>query len=133
MNNLTIKSQEAIQQAVTYAQGYGHQAVEPIHLLKGVLSQAENLTSYIFKKVGVNPTTFDSAITRVLESYPRVSGGEQYLTQASKSVLQKATNSAQNLKDQFVSVEHILLAIIDSDDQAAQIMKDAGMSHNGLL
>jgi len=133
MNNLTIKSQEAIQQAVTYAQGYGHQAVEPIHLLKGVLSQAENLTSYIFKKVGVNPTTFDSAITRVLESYPRVSGGEQYLTQASKSVLQKATNSAQNLKDQFVSVEHILLAIIDSDDQAAQIMKDAGMSYNGLL
>ena len=133
MNNLTIKSQEAIQQALTYAQGYGHQAVEPIHLLKGVLNQAENLTTYIFNKMGVNPTAFDSAITRVLESFPKVSGGEQYLTQASKGVLQNATNSAQKLKDEFVSVEHILLAIIDSNNQAAQIMKDAGMSHTDLL
>lgn len=133
MNNLTIKSQEAIQQAITYAQGYGHQAVEPVHLLKGVLSQAENITSYILKKMGVNPTTFDSTLSRVLESYPKVSGGDQYLTQASNSVLQKASSFAHKLKDEFVSIEHILLAIIDSDSQASQIMKDAGMSHNDLL
>ena len=133
MNNLTIKSQEAIQQAITYAQGYSHQAVEPLHLLKGVLSQAENLTGYILKKMGVNPTAFDSTISRVLESYPKVSGGDQYLSQASNSVLQKAKGFAQKLKDEFVSVEHLLLAIIDSGDQASQIMKDAGMSHSDLM
>ena len=92
LNNLTIKSQEAIQQAVTIAQGYGHQAVEPIHLLKGILSQAEDISSFLLKKLGVNPNTFESAITHILESLPKVSGGEQYLSSASQRVVQKATD-----------------------------------------
>ncbi|MDD2279177.1 MAG: ATP-dependent chaperone ClpB [Bacteroidales bacterium] len=133
MNNLTIKSQEAIQQAVTVAQGYGHQAVEPTHILKGVISQAENVTGFLLKKVGVNPINFDGAVTRILESYPKVSGGESYLTSASHRVLQKANDFSRDLSDQFVSVEHLLLGLIHSGDQAAQVMKDAGISEKELL
>ena len=133
LNNLTIKSQEAIQQAVTIAQGYGHQAVEPIHILKGVLTQAENVTGFLLKKVGVNPANFDGAIVRILESYPKVSGGESYLSSASHRVLQKANDFARELSDQFVSVEHILLGLVHSTDQVAQLMKDAGISENELM
>ncbi len=132
MNNLTIKSQEAIQQAVSIAQGYEHQAVEPIHILKGVLSQAENITGFILKKLGVNPTTFDGAITRILERYPKVSGGDQFLSSASQGVLQKANGFASKMGDQFVSIEHILMGLIDSKDQASQVMKDAGITLSDL-
>jgi ATP-dependent Clp protease ATP-binding subunit ClpB len=132
MNNLTIKSQEAIQQAITIAQGYSHQAVEPTHILKGVLSQAENITGFILKKLGVNPTTFESAISRILDSYPVVSGGDQFLSSASQTVLQKANGFASKMGDQYVSVEHILLGIIASSDQASQVMKDAGITQSDL-
>lgn len=132
MNNLTIKSQEAIQQAITIAQGYGHQAVEPTHILKGVLSQAENISGFILKKLGVNPTTFESALSRILESYPIVSGGDQFLSSASQTVLQKSNSFASKMGDQYVSVEHILLGIIDSPDQASQVMKDAGITQFDL-
>lgn len=132
MNNLTIKSQEAIQQALTIAQGYSHQAVEPTHILKGVLSQAENISGFILKKLGVNPTTFDSAITRILEGYPKVSGGEQFLSSASQNVLQKANGFASKMADQYVSIEHILLGLVDSADQASQVMKEAGITLSDL-
>lgn len=133
MNNLTIKSQEAIQQAITVAQGYGHQAVEPIHILKGVISQAENVTGFLLKKVGVNPLNFDGAISRILDTYPKVSGGDNYLSSASHRVLQKANDFARDLSDQFVSVEHLLLGLIHSGDQAAQVLKDAGVAEKELL
>lgn len=133
LNNLTIKSQEAIQQAVTIAQGYGHQAVEPIHILKGVLTQAENVTGFLLKKVGVNPANFEGAIVRILESYPKVSGGDSYLSSVSHRVLQKANDFARELSDQFVSVEHILLGLVHSTDQVAQLMKDAGISEKELM
>ncbi|MFP4555764.1 MAG: ATP-dependent chaperone ClpB [Bacteroidales bacterium] len=132
LNNLTIKSQEAIQQAVTVAQGYGHQAVEPVHIVKGVLSQAESVTAFLLKKMGVNPATFDGAVTSILETYPKVSGGEQYLSSASHRVIQKANDAAKEMGDQFVSVEHLLLGLIKSGDQASQIMKDAGVTQNDL-
>ena len=133
LNNLTIKSQEAIQQAVTIAQGYGHQAVEPIHILKGVLTQAENVTGFLLKKVGVNPANFEGSIVRILESYPKVSGGDSYLSSVSHRVLQKANDFARELSDQFVSVEHILLGLVHSTDQVAQLMKDAGISEKELM
>lgn len=132
MNNLTIKSQEAIQQAVTIAQGYSHQAVEPTHILKGILSQAENITGFILKKLGVNPSTFESTITHILESYPKVSGGNQFLSSASQSVLQKANGFASKMGDQFVSIEHLLLGLIDSTSEASQVMKDAGITLSDL-
>lgn len=133
LNNLTIKSQEAIQQAVTIAQGYGHQAVEPVHLLKGILSQAENISAYLLKKLGVNPSTFDAAITRILESLPKVSGGDNYLSSASHRVIQKANDFTRELGDQFVSVEHLLLGILSYGDQASQVMKDAGIAQTDLI
>ena len=128
LNNFTIKSQEAIQQAFTIAQGYNHQAIEPAHLLKGILSQSENVTGFILRKLGVNTSTFDSVLDRILESYPKVSGTEQYLSSASSRVLQKSLEYSKEMGDQFVSIEHILLGLLSAGDQVSQMMKDAGIT-----
>lgn len=132
LNNFTIKSQEAIQQAFTIAQGYTHQAVEPAHLLKGVISQSESVTGFLLKKLGVNPSTFDAVISRILDSYPKVSGGEQYLSSSGNRVLQKSLDFSKELGDQYVSVEHILLALLVNGDQVSQVMKDAGIIEKEL-
>ncbi len=132
LNNFTIKSQEAIQQAFTIAQGYNHQAVEPAHLLKGVLSQSENITGFILRKLGVNPATFDAVLNKILESYPKVSGGEQYLSSAGNRVLQKSLEYSKSLGDQYVSIEHILLGLIAVGDQVSQMMKDAGITEKEM-
>lgn len=132
LNNFTIKSQEAIQQAFTIAQGYNHQAVEPAHLLKGVLSQSENITGFILRKLGVNPATFDAVLNKILESYPKVSGGEQYLSSAGNRVLQKSLEYSKSLGDQYVSIEHILLGLIAAGDQVSQMMKDAGITEKEM-
>lgn len=132
LNNFTIKSQEAIQQAFTIAQGYNHQAVEPAHLLKGIISQSESITGFILRKLGVNPLTFDSVLDKILESYPKVSGGEQYLSSTANRTLQKSIDFSKTLGDQYVSVEHILLGLLASGDQVSQMMKDAGISEKDL-
>ncbi|MBN1987960.1 MAG: ATP-dependent chaperone ClpB [Bacteroidales bacterium] len=132
LNNFTIKSQEAIQQAFTIAQGYNHQAIEPAHLLKGILSQSENVTGFILRKLGVNTSTFDSVLDRILESYPKVSGTEQYLSSASSRVLQKSLEYSKEMGDQFVSIEHILLGLLSAGDQVSQMMKDAGVTEKEL-
>lgn len=132
LNNFTIKSQEAIQQAFTIAQGYNHQAIEPAHLLKGILSQSENVTGFILRKLGVNTSTFDSVLDRILESYPKVSGTEQYLSSASSRVLQKSLEYSKEMGDQFVSIEHILLGLLSVGDQVSQMMKDAGVTEKEL-
>ncbi len=131
-NNLTIKSQEAVQQAATIAQGYNHQAIEPVHLLKGILSQAENVTNFLFRKLGVNPANFDSVLNSILEGIPKTSGGETYLSSASNRVLQKSLDFAKEMGDQFVSVEHMLIGILAYGDQTSQVMKDAGMNTKDL-
>lgn len=132
LNNFTIKSQEAIQKAFEIAQGYNHQAIEPAHILKGVLEQTENITGYLLRKLGVNPSTFDNVLDRMLESYPKVSGGEPYLSSSSSKVLQKATEYGKSMGDQFISIEHILLGIIAAGDQVGQMMKDAGMTEKEM-
>lgn len=131
-NNFTIKSQEAIQQAFTIAQGYNHQAIEPAHLLKGIISQSESITGFILRKIGVNPSTFDSVLTKILESYPKVSGGDQYLSSSASRVLQKSLDYSKELGDQYVSVEHILLGLLTVSDQVSQMMKDAGITEKEL-
>ena len=131
-NNFTIKSQEAIQQAFTIAQGYNHQAIEPAHLLKGIISQSESITSFVLRKLGVNPSTFDDVVTKILESYPKVSGGNQYLSSSASRVLQKSLDFSKELGDQYVSVEHILLGLLASGDQISQMMKDAGVTEKEL-
>ena len=132
LNNFTIKSQEAIQKAFEIAQGFNHQAIEPAHILKGVLEQTENITGYLLRKLGVNPSTFDAVLDRMLESYPKVSGGEPYLSSTSSKVLQKAMEFSKGMGDQFVSIEHILLGLITAGEQVGQMMKDAGMTEKEM-
>jgi len=132
LNNFTIKSQEAIQKAFEIAQGFNHQAIEPTHILKGVLEQTENITGYLLRKLGVNPSTFDAVLDRMLESYPKVSGGEPYLSSTSSKVLQKAMEFSKGMGDQFVSIEHILLGLITAGEQVGQMMKDAGMTEKEM-
>ncbi len=132
MNNFTIKSQEVIQKAVDIAQGYSHQAVEPAHLLRAILDESESITGFLLRKLGVSPNTFDAVLNRMLDSMPKVSGGEQYLSNTANKVLQKALEYSKAMGDQFVSVEHILLGLVAAGEQVAQMMKDAGITEKEL-
>ncbi len=131
-NSLTIKSQEAIQQAATIAQGMSHPAIEPIHILKGIMNEADGIASFLIKKMGINTSNFDAVITRMLNSLPKVSGGNQYLSSYSNRALQKASDVAKEMGDQFVSVEHIMVGLLESGDQVSQVMKDAGFTFKDL-
>lgn len=132
LNNFTIKAQEAIQQAFTIAGGYNHQAVETGHLLKGVISAGENVTGFLFRKVGVNATSINQVIDKIVEGYPKVSGGEQYLSSSANNALQKALAYSQKLRDQYVSIEHILIGLLEAGDSISQVMKDSGLTKNDL-
>ncbi|MEA2105096.1 MAG: ATP-dependent chaperone ClpB [Bacteroidota bacterium] len=131
-DQFTIKSQEAIQQAFTIAQGYQHQAIENGHLLRGILSQGESLSNFLLKKLNVNPVNFEKVLDKIVESYPKVSGGEPYLSKEANQSLQKAMNISKEMGDQFVSLEHILLGILQSGDAVAQLMKDNGIGEQDL-
>ena len=132
LNNFTIKSQEAIQQAFQIARGNSQQAVETGHLLRGLLHSAENVTGFLLKKLGVNTTVFQQALNKIVESYPMVSGGEQYLSSGANQALQKALALAQEMGDQYVSVEHILLGLLEVKDNTSQLMKDSGIAKKEL-
>ena len=131
-NNFTIKSQESLQHAFQIAQGNNQQAIETAHILKGLFNSAENVVNFLFQKLGINTGVFTQALDRIIESYPKVSGGEQYLSSASNRVLQKATGIAQEMGDQFVSVEHILLGLLEGNDETSRLMKDSGIEKNSL-
>ncbi len=131
--NFTIKAQEAVQHALQIAQANNHQSIETGHILKGLTHSAENITDYLLKKLGINTAVFMQATDKIIESYPRVTGGETYLSSTSNRVLQKALAQAQEMGDQFVSVEHILIALLDGEDQISRLMKDSGISKNDLL
>lgn len=128
MDNYTIKSQEALQKAVQLAQNKGQQAIETGHLLKAVLEVGENVTHFIFNKLGVNSNNLVSALDRITDTYPKVSGGEIYLSSDANKVLEKATRFASEMGDQYVSLEHILLGLLNGRDQVAQLLKDSGMN-----
>lgn len=131
-NNFTIKSQEAIQQAQVIAQAYQHQSIETGHLLKGILQAAENTTVFLLKKLGVNPAIFQQTLNSIIDSYPKVSGGEQYLSAESSKVLQKSESTAKQMNDQYVSVEHILLALMEVKSTISTFLKDNGFNKNEL-
>lgn len=132
LNNFTIKSQEAIQQAFQIAQGNNQQAVDTGHLLKGLFYSAENVVSFLLKKLSVDVSIFQLALDKIIESYPKVTGGEPYLSTAANRVLQKSVGMAQEMSDQFVSVEHILVSMLDAGDSVARLMKDNGISKDLL-
>ncbi|MBN1985886.1 MAG: ATP-dependent chaperone ClpB [Prolixibacteraceae bacterium] len=132
LNNFTIKAQEAIQHGFQIAQGNNQQSIETGHLLKGLLHSAENVVNFLLKKMGVNTSVFQQALDKIVESYPKVTGGEQYLSSPANRALQKSLGLAQEMGDQFVSVEHILLALLEAGDSVSQLMKDNGISKKEL-
>ncbi|MCF0219931.1 MAG: ATP-dependent chaperone ClpB [Muribaculaceae bacterium] len=131
-NNFTIKAQEAIQKAVEITKNNGSQAIEPIHLLKGVMSEGESLVNFLFSKVGANASLVAQSIERDIESQPKVSGGEPYLSRTSNDVLQKALDIAKKMGDEYVTLEALLLAIYAVNSSASTILKDAGLSEAEL-
>jgi ATP-dependent Clp protease ATP-binding subunit ClpB len=130
--NYTIKAQESVQQAMDIAAGKGNQAIEEGHLLKGLITVAESIVSYIFAKNGVNSILFAKDLEEVLETYPRVSGVEPYFSPSSSRVFKRADDYAAKMQDKFVSVEHILLGLSDSGGKVAQLMKNHGLTATGI-
>lgn len=131
-NNFTIKAQEAVQEAVNLVQAKGQQAVEPVHLLRGVMKVGENVTNFIFQKLGLNAQQITLVLDRQIESLPKVSGGEPYLSRESNEVFQKATEYSKQMNDEFVSMEPVLLALLTVKSTASTILKDAGMNEREL-
>ena len=131
-NNFTIKSQEAVQQAVNLAQSLGQQAIEPEHLLAGVLKVGENVTNFLFQKLGINGQQISTVLDRQLASLPKVSGGEPYLSRDANEVLQKAVTCSKDLGDEYVSLEAIILALLNVKSTVSTILKDAGVTEKEL-
>lgn len=132
LDKYTIKAQEAVQAGVQAAQVAQQQSVEPIHLLKGILEKAQDITHFIFQKLGVNAQAIDMALQNELQHLPKVSGGQPYLSNDSVQVLNKAEELSQKMGDEFVSVEPILLALMQGNHTAGRILKDAGCTEEGV-
>ena len=131
-NNFTIKSQEAVQDAVNLVQRQGQQAIEPEHLLASVMKVGENVTNFIFQKLVINGQQVATVLDKQIASLPKVSGGEPYLSREANEVLQKAVDYSKELGDEYVSLEAILLALLNVKSTVATILKDAGMTDKGL-
>jgi ATP-dependent Clp protease ATP-binding subunit ClpB len=132
LNNFTIKAQEAIQKASEIAQGNQQQAIENAHILKALLMVDENVISYLLKKLNVNINRLNDTLNEQIATFPKVSGSEVYLSSAANSALQKANSYLKEFKDDFVSVEHILLGILSTSDKAATVLKDMGANEKDL-
>ena len=131
-NSFTIKSQEAIQKALEYTRAAGQQQIEPVHLLKGIVSEGESLVKFIFQKVGANMAVVGQQLDREIASLPKVSGGEPYLGRTANDVLQKAQDIAKKQGDEYVTLEAMLLALFQVNSPASTILKDAGLSEKEL-
>ena len=132
LNNFTIKSQEAVQKAQQIAIGAQNQSIETGHLLKGILEVDENVTPFILQKLGVNITIFTQALEKILESYPKVTGGEYYLSQNANKAIVKATSLLKEFKDEYVSIELLLLGLLSTGDTISQLMKDSGVKEKEM-
>ena len=128
INSFTIKSQEAIQKAILFAQDRSQQVIEPTHLLYGVMEVGDDVSNFIFQKVGVNSSQIKISLEKELRSLPKVSGGEPYLSRESNQVLQEATNLSKAAGDEFVAIEHLFLAILKTDTPASKLLKDVGLT-----
>ncbi len=131
-NNFTIKSQEAIQQAHQLAQKLSHQQIENEHIFKAITTVDENVTPFLFKKLNINIGLFTQILDKTLENFPKVSGGETMLSRTASTTLNEASSIANKMKDEYVSIEHLILAIFKSSSKVAQIMKDQGATEKNL-
>ena len=133
LNNFTIKVQEAVQKAQEIAVSRQHQAIETAHLLKGILTVDENVTPFLLKKMEVNVVNLGRAVDSVLDSLPKVAGGSMYLSSAANTALVKANQKATEMKDEFVSLEHLLVGLLQAGDNVSQMLKDAGVTEKDLM
>ena len=131
-DNFTIQSQQAIQQAIQVATANGNQAIENGHILKSILEVDENVTPFIFKKIGINQTNFSKTVEAIVLSYPKVSGGQPYLSNNANQTIAKATNYLKEFKDEYITIELLLLGILGSNDSVSQLLKDNGMTEKNL-
>jgi ATP-dependent Clp protease ATP-binding subunit ClpB len=129
----TIKSQEALQKSAEIAMGLQQQAIEPGHVLKAILETDENVASYLVKKLAINKNLLDTKLEELLNSYPKVSGQQPYLSTATNSVLQQAEKELREFKDQYIAVEHLLLGILTGKEKTAALMRDAGFERSALV
>lgn len=132
LNNYTIKSQEAINKAVEITMANQQQQVEPGHLLQGILQTDENVINFLIKKLSINKEIIDSGLEKIVNSYPKVSGQQPYLSNDTNQVLQKATTYLKQFKDEYVSIEHLLLAILAGKDKVADLLKGVGITEKDL-
>ena len=132
INKFTIKAQEVIQQTQLIAQGLGHQQIENAHVLKALFEVDENVTPFILKKLGVNIELFKQTLESILKSFPKVEGGELQFSRTTANMLNEASVIAKKMKDEYVSIEHLFLAIIKSKGATSQLLKDNGINENDL-
>ena len=131
-NNFTIKAQEAVQEAVNFVNQNGQQVIEPAHLMAGVLKVGENVTNFIFQKLGLNAQLMNNMVMSEAVSKPKVSGGEPYLSRETNEVLQKAVGLSKDMGDEYVSLEPIMLALLLVDSSVSKMMKEMGFTEDGL-
>ncbi len=132
-NNYTIKSQEALQKATEIASGSGQQVIETGHLMKAILVSDENLISFLLKKLGATRQLLDSKLDELINTYPKVSGGQPYLSSQAHQALQKAEKYLKDFGDEYVAVEHIILGLLAGGDKTAQVLKDVGFEEKPLI
>jgi len=132
LNNFTIKGRDTINQAVDIASSMGQQAIETGHILKALQQVAEDINNYLINKLGVNNSPLTMALDKIIESYPKVSGGQPYLSNASNTAIQSAIKYASEMDDQFVSVEHIYMGLLDAGDSVSSLLKDSGFTKKEL-
>ena len=130
--NYTIKSQEVIQQAQQLATSSNHQAIENGHILKAILDTDENVTPFLLKKLGVNADIIEQATDSILKGYPTVQGGERYLSKSANATLQEANSLLKSFGDEYVSIEHLIMALLNGSDSVAQMLKDSGLNKKDL-
>lgn len=131
-NNFTIKAQEVVQKSIELTRNKNQQAIEAAHIMKVILEEGESLTNFLFQKMGVNSQSFNSILDKEIESYPKVSGGEPYLSREANDVFQKAVDISSKLGDQYVSIEAIILALYQVKGIVSTMMKDAGITESEL-
>ena len=132
LDKFTIKAQEAVQAAVNIAQQNGQQSIEPVHLLKGVIEKGKDVTNFVFQKLGVNAQQIDTLVASEIQHLPRVQGGNVYLSNDANKVLTRAQEYATKMGDEFVSIEPILLALLDVSSTASRILHDAGCAEKEM-
>lgn len=132
-DKFTIKSQEALQKSAEIASGLQQQAIEPGHLLKAIVETDENVTNYVFKKLNINESILHSKLDEIINSYPKVSGQQSYLSNAANTVLQNAEKELIEFKDEYVAVEHLLLALLQTKDKVGSLLKDVGFERKSLI